>query len=128
MTGGACRWVRDRRHSVMVGNFGDYGGSSTRRRRRKGRSVMVGPRFLPVIAVTLGTLASGCAGGSVGPEDQLGCMRTIVEDHERVAAQAADDLRHAASQLPGDQHAQKRVAARLRDVAQKISNAGGGCA
>lgn len=85
------------------------------------------PRFLLVVALVLGTLASACVGGSGGPEDDLACLRIIVEDHERVAAQAADDLQQAAARLPGGKRTQQRVAAKLREVAQQVSNAGGGC-
>jgi len=81
---------------------------------------------LAVAVVLLATVA--CSGGSGGPADELACTRDIVKDHERVAQQAAQDLKRVASTLPGPEQAQRQAAATMQRVAKKLSNAGGGCA
>lgn len=37
-------------------------------------------------------LTGACGGGSGGPEDELACVRTIVEEHERAASDAAEQM------------------------------------
>ena len=73
-------------------------------------------------------LAGACSGGSGGPEDELACVRTLVEEHERAASDAAEQRETAAARLPAKELAQKEVAADLRRAATRLSRAGGGCA